>query len=57
MDQQEREYTHLSMIVDISLVIRKYFPDCKISDIEKTTMGFLTLFVEETIHQLGKGKN
>jgi len=57
MDQQEREYTHLSMIVDISLVIRKHFPDCKITDIEKTTMGFLTLFVEETIHQLGKGKN
>ena len=57
MDQQQRNEIHNSMTKDFHKVIEKHFPTSAIWDIEESTRAFLTLFTEETIHQLGKVKN
>lgn len=47
---------HLAMIEDVSNIVAKYFPNFD-NNIENDTWAFLVLFIEETIHQLGKGAN
>jgi hypothetical protein len=44
---------HLAMIEDVSNIVAKYFPNFD-NNIEDQTWSFLVLFIEETIHQLGK---
>lgn len=53
MNQQQRDTTHLAMLEDFSDVIAKHFPNFD-NNIEDQTWSFLVLFIEETIHQLGK---
>ena len=47
---------HLAMIEDVSNIVAKYFPNFD-NNIETDTWAFLVLFIEETIHQLGKENN
>jgi len=54
MEQQQRNEIHNSMTKDFYKVIEKHFPTSVFWDIEESTRAFLTLFTEETIHQLGK---
>ena len=56
MNQKERNELHNAMMEDFSDVIAKYFPNFD-NNIEDQTWSFLVLFTEETIQQLGKGKN
>ncbi len=56
MNQEERNEVHNAMMEDFSDVIAKYFPNFD-NNIEDQTWSFLVLFTEETIQQLGKGKN
>jgi hypothetical protein len=57
MEQLQKDIMHESMIKDFYKVVEKYFPNFfYMDDIEESTRAFLTLFTEETIHQLGKGK-
>ena len=56
MNQQKRDEIHLAMIEDFGNVIRKHLPAFD-NNIEAETWSLLVLFTEETIHQLGKGKN
>ena len=44
---------HLAMIEDVSNIVAKYFPNFD-NNIANDTWAFLVLFIEETIHQLGK---
>ena len=58
MEQLQKDIMHESMIKDFYKVVEKHFPNFfYMNDIEESTRAFLTLFTEETIHQLGKGKN
>ena len=50
--QQNRDAVHLAMLEDFSDIIAKHFPNFD-NNIEPETWGFLVLFIEETIHQLG----
>ena len=44
---------YLAMLEDVSNIVAKYFPNFD-NNIEEQTWSFLVLFIEETIHQLGK---
>ena len=57
MDQPQRNEIHQSMMKDFGGIIEKHFPNFNVNDIEESTRAFLTLFTEETIHQLGKAAN
>ena len=52
-DEITPDEIHLAMIEDISNIVAKYFPNFD-NNIETDTWAFLVLFIEETIHQLGK---
>ena len=51
--QMTPDEIHLAMIEDVSNIVAKYFPNFD-NNIEDQTWSFLVLFIEETIHQLGK---
>jgi hypothetical protein len=57
MEQLQRDIIHESMMRDFHKVIEKHFPNFYVDNIEESTRAFLTLFTEETIHQLGKETN
>ena len=54
MEQHTRDALNKEMMEDFSNVIAKHFPHFDYRNIEESTRAFLTLFTEETIHQLGK---
>ena len=57
MEQLQKDIMHESMMRDFYQVIEKHFPNFYVDNIEESTRAFLTLFTEETIYQLGRGKN
>ena len=52
-DELTPDEIHLAMIEDVSNIVAKYFPNFD-NNIANDTWAFLVLFIEETIHQLGK---
>lgn len=57
MNQQEREEKHIALMEDFSDVIAKHFRNFSDVFIDDQTWGFLVLFTEEIIEQLGKEIN
>ena len=55
-DELTPDEIHLAMVEDVSNIVAKYFPNFD-NNIEDQTWSFLVLFIEETIHQLGKETN